>query len=36
VNARSTGPRSTILPSFITQTVSANLRTMPRSWVMNS
>ena len=36
MNTRSTGPCSTILPSFITQTVSAILRTMPRSWVMNS
>jgi hypothetical protein len=36
VNTRSTGPCSTILPLFITQTVSAILRTMPRSWVMNS
>ncbi len=30
------GPASTIWPSCITQTVSAILRTMPRSWVMNS
>ena len=29
------GPCSTILPCFITQTRSAILRTMPRSWVMN-
>ena len=28
-------PCSTISPFFITQTRSANLRTMPRSWVMN-
>ena len=33
---RSTGPCSTILPCVITQTRSAILRTMPRSWVMNS
>ena len=36
MNTRSTGPCSTILPWFITQTRSAILRTMPRSWVMNS
>ena len=30
------GPASTILPLVITQTRSAILRTMPRSWVMNS
>ena len=29
-------PCSTILPDCITQTRSASLRTMPRSWVMNS
>ena len=36
VKTRSTAPCSTILPCFITQTRSAILRTMPRSWVMNS
>ena len=33
---RATGPCSTISPCVITQTRSAILRTMPRSWVMNS
>ncbi len=36
VKTSSTVPVSTILPLVITQTRSANLRTMPRSWVMNS
>ena len=35
-NSASVGPSSTILPFVITQTRSAILRTMPRSWVMNS
>ena len=33
---RATGPASTIRPCCITATSSAILRTMPRSWVMNS